>query len=116
MVDEAETAGEIMEDVEAIAAEKPPITILRDPGCPTEAEKEEHSASHMPYRAWCPVCVQAKGKESPHRRRREDEVKELPTMGLDYKEFGESDTQDDKVKQIVMRDSRSLSTFSHVVE
>ena len=59
---EAEVSGEIsMEETD-----KPPVRILRDPGAPTEEEKEEHNATHIPYRVWCPICVESKGKEDPH--------------------------------------------------
>ena len=41
-----------------------PIVIAKDPGCPTREEVERHNVTHLPYRSWCPVCVQARGKEN----------------------------------------------------
>ena len=41
---------------------KPPIRVAKDPGAPIEAEIEEHNATHLPHRSWCPICVKAGGK------------------------------------------------------
>ena len=30
---------------------------VRDPSAPTRAQWEEHQATHLPFRAWCPHCV-----------------------------------------------------------
>ena len=51
--------------------EEPIIKTVRDPGCPSREEVEIHYTTHMPYRSWCPVCVQAKGEENPHFRKKE---------------------------------------------
>ena len=29
----------------------------KSPKGPTEAERREHEATHLPYRSWCEVCV-----------------------------------------------------------
>ena len=40
---------------------------LRDPRLPTPEEVEEHNIrGHIPYRDWCPICVQAKGRGQYH--------------------------------------------------
>ena len=36
------------------------------PTQPTPQEIEEHNITHMPYRSWCPICVQAKGRQANH--------------------------------------------------
>ena len=33
---------------------------------PTPQEIQEHNITHMPYRSWCPICVQAKGRQANH--------------------------------------------------
>ena len=43
--------------------------ILRDPGTPTPAEVEKHNATHLPFRSWCPACVEGKARDKPHRQR-----------------------------------------------
>ena len=34
---------------------------------PTDLERMEHSLTHLPFRSWCPVCVQAKSRQSQSR-------------------------------------------------
>ena len=36
---------------------------LRTPQEPTEAERELHNLTHLPFRAWCKQCVMGKGKK-----------------------------------------------------
>ena len=31
---------------------------------PTAAEREAHEVAHLPFRAWCATCVEARAKES----------------------------------------------------
>ena len=35
------------------------------PNEPSQQERERHDLTPLPYRRWCSVCVQAKGKRSP---------------------------------------------------
>ena len=107
MTDEDEEMGE--------ATEEPIIRTVKDPGCPSQEERDRHYTTHMPYRSWCPVCVQAKGKENPHFRKKEKKAGDKPVVGLDYKSFGQSISEDDKKTAIVMRDQYSVSTGAHIV-
>ena len=36
------------------------------PRQPTEQERIEHELTHLPYRSWCPLCVQGKGRADNH--------------------------------------------------
>ena len=55
-------------------------------GNPTRMEVDEHNFIHCPYRSWCPVCVEAQGKDDPHyKSTREDCPNEAPVIVLDYK-------------------------------
>ena len=38
------------------------------PQAPTAEEKAQHELTHLPYRPWCSVCVQAKARDDPHRK------------------------------------------------
>ena len=49
---------------------------LRAPLSVSQAEREEHELTHIPYRQWCPVCVRARGRATPHRSRTEQEKRE----------------------------------------
>ena len=36
------------------------------PKQPTQQEVQEHNLTHMPYRNWCPICVQGNGRSTSH--------------------------------------------------
>ena len=96
--------------------ENAPIKVARDPGEPTTEMREQHfTAGHLPYRAWCPVCVMGKGKEDAHHRGN-DEDSEFPHVVMDYKSFGQEIDIDDKATAIVMRDKQTTTTFAHICE
>ena len=38
------------------------------PILPTEEEIRDHEVAHMPFRAWCPSCVQGSAVDDPHLR------------------------------------------------
>ena len=92
------------------------VKVIKDPGLPTEEEKERHDMTHNPYRSWCPVCVEARGKEDPHRRNKNKRVGSdgVPEIGLDYKSFGQEENEDDKATRIIARDRETVQTFVHV--
>ncbi len=64
-----------------------PVKVARDPEMPTAEEVEEHNATHLPHRSWCPVCVKARGKEDAHSK--VSQKGEKPTVSMDYESFGE---------------------------
>ena len=49
------------------------IRRLIDPRLPSQAERDLHELTHLPYRNWCPVCVRCRGRDLDHRRAVEDE-------------------------------------------
>ena len=57
----------------------------RIPAAPTKRELEEHLPLHMPYKAWCPVCVAGEGIHNQSRRIKEDEKERIGvTISMDY--------------------------------
>jgi len=96
--------------------EDAPVKIARDPGDPTLKEREDHNATHVPYRSWCPVCVKAKGKEEAHRNLKGSEKSCKATISFDYKSFGQEADEDDKATAIVYKDDKTKMTFGHVCE
>ena len=42
---------------------------LRSPSQPTPSQIEEHNLTHQPFRSWCPICQQTRGRPSQHCRR-----------------------------------------------
>ena len=45
-----------------------PTRALKSPGQPSVEERTAHEMHHLPYRPWCPQCVQARGVDDPHHR------------------------------------------------
>ena len=41
--------------------------IVRSPGTPSQAEREQHNMTHWPYRSWCEHCNKGRGVGQPHR-------------------------------------------------
>ena len=60
------------EEVEFESEENPLMKSVPDPGSPTQEEVDDHYRLHIPFRAWCPCCVQGKAKEDPHFQRKEN--------------------------------------------
>ena len=41
---------------------------LRQPQQPTPQQIAEHNLTHLPYRNWCPICVQGKGRQDNYKK------------------------------------------------
>ena len=56
------------------------------PCAPSRAEREAHEATNLPYRSWCPVCVQGRAGNPPHRRLPPpgEGERRLPEVHIDY--------------------------------
>ena len=54
---------------------------IKSPPMPTPEEVEKHRVSHLPYRCWCPECVEAFGREWPHKAGSE---RSIPPISCDY--------------------------------
>ena len=84
----------------------------------------EHCATHVPYRAWCPHCVEGRGREFGHSSCQPVEGRATPTISFDYAFVGdrgeiisrvEADVEDGAIKILVIRDNKSKAVFAHVV-
>ena len=58
---------------------------------PSEAEQAAHELTHLPFQAWCELCVQARAKDMPHRSLEEGG---MPVLQLDYTFMSTSDPAD----------------------
>ena len=45
-----------------------PTRTLKSPGQLSVEERTAHEMHHLPYRPWCPECVEARGVDDPHHR------------------------------------------------
>ncbi len=90
-----------------------PVT-LNNPIRPSAEDVEKHYTTHYPYRSWCSICVDSKGKEDAHRagaNNLEDGDKHgIPIFSLDY-----NDVQTEAVKTIVGKDETSGMVTNHKV-
>ena len=43
-----------------------PAKGIKAPQQPTEQERKEHNLTHLPYRSWCSICVESKGRANNH--------------------------------------------------
>ena len=58
---------------------------LRAPPEPSEAERREHELLHIPFRSWCRVCVEAKGKDNDHTKQTaEKRLEGHPVIQFDF--------------------------------
>ena len=91
---------------------EPYVKVCKDPGCPTKEEMDNHYVKHLPFRAWCPVCVEARAVEDPHYKKKNEKYHGKPTVCMDYKSCGQSgDDEATKMQMIIMRDSGTIYSF-----
>ena len=96
----------IDEKDEPTICEEAPVRMTRNPADPTAKERERHDATHLAFRAWCPVCVAARATEDPHYRATADEKAEgKPQVCADYCHIGDDiEDKTDKQECLVARD------------
>ena len=90
---------------------------LSSPIKPSAEAIAAHNIAHFPYRNWCAICVEAKGKEFPHTRGANrpdaDDKGAIPTVSLDY---NEPDAEGElKVRTIVGKDESTGNILHHKV-
>ena len=58
--------------------------IKKIPLMPTQAEIDEHCATHVPFRSWCEFCVHGKAKDDPHYKAKKNREIMIPEIAMDY--------------------------------
>ena len=58
----------LLPDEDPAPEDVPPVVFRRAVPMPSERVQFEHALTHIPYQAWCPVCVAARGRSDAHRR------------------------------------------------
>ena len=96
------------QEAEEIPEEVPPPPNIPLPICPSQEDWDEHFRTHINYRAWCPVCVEARGRENPHFRQNPSDRTGVPKFCIDYKQTRKSETP-----IAIMRDNKSHSIGIH---
>ena len=94
---------------------------VKAPVRPSQEEVDEHMATHLPFRSWCPHCVRGKSKGKPHRKPTK-EHREIPTVALDYTFMHDTQGEHEErgmpilvVKDIRQDDVGTGMIFAHVV-
>ena len=98
-----------LEDGEQEDEEGDVAKVRRAPKGPTKKEKEEHEATHIPYRDWCPHCVRGRGINRPHRGDRqpveeEEKGRRVPRVSMDYFFMGQDGEKASDYPMLVMVD------------
>ena len=98
---------EIAEEV-LFENEEAPMRISKNPKDPSPDERERHwKCGHLPYRAWCPVCIKARGREDPHKTQERDKDG-MAEVAMDYCSVGDR-------KLLVGREATTGNIFGHLV-
>ena len=51
---------------------------------PIDKEVDEHEATHVPFRSWCPACVRAKAPTPAHYTNKHKGGIRIPRLSMDY--------------------------------
>ena len=83
---------------------------------PTPDEYNKHCATHLPYKNWCPICVQSKKKNPAHRRLDDEQrQRQIPMISMDYMYLNEkSDMKNCPI--LVIHDSVSEGVWAIPVQ
>jgi hypothetical protein len=89
-----------------------PAKPAKDPSAPSQAERDAHEATHLPFRSWCAECVCGRRDNPPHARRAPEE-RTVPEVMMDYAFVRRQDeTQTMTVLILKDRESRALRAWT----
>jgi hypothetical protein len=116
-VDEPEPRAElggVPDEPEHPAEEARAARPARDPGAPTQAMRDAHEATHLPFRSWCAECVHGRRDAPPHHRTKRG-AGDVPEVAFDYA-YVRRDDEEETVTLLVMRDRDSKALRAWVLE
>ena len=85
----------------------------RDPGEPSDEERQRHECTHLPYRSWCRYCVHGRMQNPPHQSH-VGGAHDVPEVALDYC-FLNKDTGDRSLTVLVIKDRNSRAILAQPV-
>ena len=106
--------GEEQEDTPPEEEEAQVPLSAREPDQPTEEERRHHELTHMPFRSWCPHCVQGRQDSLPHRPS-PTTVLAVPEVAMDYCFLGRARSPS-SATVLIMKDRGSRSILASVVQ
>ena len=93
--------------------------VRRAPKGPTQLEREQHEATHLPFRDWCAHCVRGAGNKTPHRRKslktEEEEDTKIPRVVLNYHFMSTRDADNGKNPVLAMKDESTGNRYMRAV-
>ena len=94
------------------------------PYLPTQEEIEKQRIVHLPYRDWCPECIEAFGRERAHHLS-SDHQRSIPLLSCDYMYLSRSGVfardelpqgeRDAAIRVIVAKCSKTQARVAHGV-
>ena len=88
----------------------------------TVREREEHEATHMPFRDWCAHCMIGRGRTHHHvSKKRSEDLSRRPTTAVDYyflkrnSAVNSRTIPDESVTCIAVKEGRHQNNTSSVV-
>ena len=110
-LEDSREEGKLEEPLEEEAARM--AKTRRTPKEPSLEERIAHRLTHLPYRNWCEVCVEARGRNTPHLSKQPRELHH-PHVHLDYC-FPREEKGGDSVVAVALKDEATKAIVSHVV-
>jgi len=109
-------AGPEVEESEEIVdwSEDRRVVARKPPRGPSESEKAEHRKTHLPFRPWCLVCIEGRGKDWPHLRMKDETDERGASLSFDYC-FMRDVVGGPSVPVLVGKDRGSGAIVAHVV-
>ncbi len=77
--DQEKAAGQLIDDEQV----EQPRRVMKTPEMPIIEEIQSHKETHIPFRSWCSVCIQAKSRQ-PASKRVEKAPREAPIIQAEY--------------------------------
>ena len=109
-----EETGMNRPNIETYKSENPHVKVIKSPEAPTAEEIEKHNASgHVPFRSWCPICVEGAANDDPHYKQPPDNSV-YPRFSYDYALMSSKNSLD-KLTLFVIKEKKSKSIFQVVV-
>ena len=84
----------------------------------SQRERDEHNATHRPFRAWCKHCVKGKARNQMNQKKGKDEEEEegkTPRICMDYFFMSEEDRKASRNPILVMVDEQTKDKYARAV-
>jgi len=91
------------------------VKSVRNVYLPSQQEIEEHELTCLPFRDWCPHCVQGKGVSAAHRKRKKEET-QIPVISMDYMGLTKREPEEGENPIIVIVDRKSKMKHANVIK